>query len=203
MDDWRAKYEKYISGSTWYRRRKRFLRGHSECLGCHNDFPCFGLHLHHADYDTLGREKKHDLLPLCEGCHDRLHEFLHEHGMAVRQSRGAWTEVFGHKLFSCSGWPLVATNGVTVLSPARMPPKKKRPKKRRNRKHGRRIDPKYEPAHRTNKESMTIRATDSPAVVAAKMEYRRRNSIGRGNPPTGGENGKADKPRGNDPVRRP
>lgn len=68
-----AKHSKYLRSKKWkkrrdkYRRTKMYLRG---CAGCKVKE---NLNVHHRHYETVGKERDIDLLPLCNKCHDKVH----------------------------------------------------------------------------------------------------------------------------------
>jgi 5-methylcytosine-specific restriction endonuclease McrA len=64
-------YRRYLHGEVWQKRRKRALdRAGRSCEMCKAVGP---LHVHHVEYDRLGRELPGDLIVLCPDCHEHAH----------------------------------------------------------------------------------------------------------------------------------
>ncbi|TDI18407.1 MAG: hypothetical protein E2P05_00590 [Acidobacteria bacterium] len=80
-DNYRAKYQRYISSDEWADRRWEVLEeaqytceicGHSaEDVDLGTSPP--ELQVHHLTYERFGHERDEDLECLCKGCHDYLH----------------------------------------------------------------------------------------------------------------------------------
>ncbi len=66
--------EEYHRSEQWWQTKQRYRNSDypQRCLVC--DSPQFDLH--HRTYERLGEEELFDLVPLCQGHHERLHELL-------------------------------------------------------------------------------------------------------------------------------
>ena len=69
-------YKNYLSTKHWHKKKKRIkdLRG-NQCFICYSQK---NIHIHHICYLTkngsiLGKEKDHQLIPLCASHHQRFH----------------------------------------------------------------------------------------------------------------------------------
>jgi len=76
-------YPEYLLTEHWQRMRQRKLLREPRCQCCY--WPLF-LQVHHLRYDRLGNEAEHDLLVLCEQCHELWHQVLDERGLKPGQS---------------------------------------------------------------------------------------------------------------------
>lgn len=66
-----AKYQKYINSTKWERRKVSYYAHHPKvCRAC---AATELIHLHHHTYDRLGKEADDDMVPLCESCHELVH----------------------------------------------------------------------------------------------------------------------------------
>src|SRR3990167_1154822 len=67
-------YEEYIKSERWQLVRKQILAfWDNRCALCYSEKR---VHVHHRTYERLGFEIMTDLLPLCEGCHQKFHDKL-------------------------------------------------------------------------------------------------------------------------------
>jgi hypothetical protein len=68
----RPNYHGYMKSSRWKRVKERIykLRGR-KCELCGSEV---NLHVHHLNYNRLGRERNSDLQILCSNCHATTHE---------------------------------------------------------------------------------------------------------------------------------
>ena len=68
-------YEAYIRSSAWRKVRQRFIDSKLPkiCMGCARPWGS-GDHLHHRTYRSLGNEILADLVPLCQLCHQLVHD---------------------------------------------------------------------------------------------------------------------------------
>ena len=69
-----ASYDEYLRSPHWQSFRRVYLAA-AGWKGCH----CCGepkVELHHQSYARLGHEEPDDVIPLCRGCHERLHTLL-------------------------------------------------------------------------------------------------------------------------------
>lgn len=75
-------YATYIRSPQWRAVRQRFIASKIPkiCYGCRKPWGK-GDHLHHRTYRTLGNERLMDLVPLCQGCHARVHRIYEERGL--------------------------------------------------------------------------------------------------------------------------
>lgn len=69
-------YQQYLNSEHWSKTRQRFYRsglweGHCHC--CLAESPC---ELHHRTYARLGEERLNDLIAVCPGCHDKVHDLI-------------------------------------------------------------------------------------------------------------------------------
>lgn len=65
-------YGDYLRSSAWRALRRRYAEERPWL--CHICGAEQGLHLHHRTYERVGREELDDLMPLCAGCHDLVHD---------------------------------------------------------------------------------------------------------------------------------
>lgn len=71
----REGYRAYIASAAWRAVRERYWSSKlpQECYVC--DAPRLpGMHLHHRTYKNLGTERLMDLVPVCPGCHEVVHQ---------------------------------------------------------------------------------------------------------------------------------
>lgn len=74
-----AGYEFYLRSTAWKRRKDEYYSTHAKrCSACGSKK---SIHLHHMTYERLGAERDSDLVPLCYGCHEKVHQ-LHAEGFA-------------------------------------------------------------------------------------------------------------------------
>ena len=78
----RLRYRRYMASPHWRQRREQWLADHQThhhnppaCVICDQPWT-LDDDLHHATYATLGRERHHDLVPMCRPCHEHLHQIL-------------------------------------------------------------------------------------------------------------------------------
>jgi hypothetical protein len=67
MTSRKKEYGKYLQSKDWKERRD-FLRDWwgNKCVLCEKTE---NLHMHHLNYENLGKETNIDVMPLCKGCH--------------------------------------------------------------------------------------------------------------------------------------
>lgn len=72
MTENQREYQKYLKSDIWQQKRKELAEfyGH-KCVFCKREEK---LHLHHFNYDCLGKETFRDVVMLCKGCHLRIHK---------------------------------------------------------------------------------------------------------------------------------
>lgn len=65
-------YGEYLLSKWWKQKRAQKLKSvGSQCEKCHAKK---SLHVHHLNYDRLGRERHSDLQVLCKRCHEYEHQ---------------------------------------------------------------------------------------------------------------------------------
>ena len=68
-------YNKYISSTTWGRKRRVFIKdsqtvsGLNQCEKCEKYITGRGIHIHHKHYRNFGNETREDIEILCNKCH--------------------------------------------------------------------------------------------------------------------------------------
>lgn len=67
-------YAVYLKSKHWHGLRKRVFRQCKKCLACGIDED---LEIHHIRYRRF-EESNDDVIPLCRGCHQALHDRLNE-----------------------------------------------------------------------------------------------------------------------------
>jgi hypothetical protein len=77
---YRERYDTYITSKKWERRRVAYYAKYAKvCRACKTKEK---IHLHHHTYVRMGNEHDDDLVPLCEQCHDLVHQ-LHRSASGV------------------------------------------------------------------------------------------------------------------------
>lgn len=71
----KAGYSEYIQSPAWRKVRDRYWASKlpKECFGCGIERHK-GMHLHHRTYKNLGNERLMDLVPMCQQCHQDVHD---------------------------------------------------------------------------------------------------------------------------------
>ena len=64
------KYETYINSKEWLEKSERYLKEYPICEICHKHK---ATQVHHTSYKNIGKEKRRDLLGVCDRCHTHLH----------------------------------------------------------------------------------------------------------------------------------
>ncbi len=83
-------YKEYLQSDHWKATKKRYYASRKkECWVCGSTV---GIDLHHKTYANLGRERIHDLVPLCRNHHEQFHR---ENGLG---DKGKKTKRFVKKL---------------------------------------------------------------------------------------------------------
>lgn len=68
----RNDYNQYMKSEEWQTlRRKVFARAKGICEGCGE---AAATAVHHLTYERMGEEMLFDLVAVCQGCHDKIHE---------------------------------------------------------------------------------------------------------------------------------
>lgn len=68
---YREQYDQHINSPEWAARKDQYYAGHARrCRACGS---VKKIHLHHKTYVRFKYELDSDLVPLCEGCHDKVH----------------------------------------------------------------------------------------------------------------------------------
>ena len=66
-------YNRYLKTGHWKRRRIEYYKTHEKiCFCCEKE----SYVLHHCSYKNRGKEKDEDLIPLCEECHNSIHDLI-------------------------------------------------------------------------------------------------------------------------------
>lgn len=88
-----ASYRDYLASDHWKAMRASYRASGlpCQCLVC--DDPRFQLH--HRTYTRLGREQLGDVLPLCETCHRKVHEYERTHLTNIQGTHKILRKVFG------------------------------------------------------------------------------------------------------------
>ena len=65
------KYQRYLHTNYWKNLRAKYLETPliKKCIICGNP----NFELHHLSYKNLGKESSSDLVPVCRGCHQNIH----------------------------------------------------------------------------------------------------------------------------------
>ena len=72
------KYTDYLTSKDYLRRKQELLELSPTCVWCNKSATL----LHHLRYDNLGMEQlKHDVIPLCKTCHEKVHNLDDYHTM--------------------------------------------------------------------------------------------------------------------------
>jgi 5-methylcytosine-specific restriction endonuclease McrA len=70
-----AQYTKYLESLQWkVQREKALRRAGFKCERCGMEFKHMMLHVHHKNYERLGKELPEDLEVLCLECHPKADE---------------------------------------------------------------------------------------------------------------------------------
>jgi hypothetical protein len=70
-----SSYEAYLGSARWKRFRGRLLGKEPFCACC---MSTEGIQLHHVNYGNIGHEQAADFIPVCDGCHGKIHAALDE-----------------------------------------------------------------------------------------------------------------------------
>lgn len=67
-------YREYLESDHWIELKARYRSEWPDiaCIACGFEW----VQLHHLSYDRFGEERLRDLIPLCSGCHHKVHSFL-------------------------------------------------------------------------------------------------------------------------------
>lgn len=86
-------YREYLRSPHWKEFRQRYRESDlpQRCLGCKD--PAYELH--HVDYSRLGCEELTDVIPLCRGCHQRVHDYADRRRMGVKETGKILRRLFG------------------------------------------------------------------------------------------------------------
>lgn len=89
-------YATYIASAAWRSVRQRWVASKypKVCARCFKPWGK-GDHLHHRTYKRLGVERLIDLVPLCEPCHQAVHERHRSMGGALWGVTGAMVPLWG------------------------------------------------------------------------------------------------------------
>jgi len=106
-------YDNYLKTRHWKQLRKQLVPKDHKCTVCGKSNKA--IHLHHITYERVGHELPTDLIPLCEKCHNYIHNKGYADGFTgtkqeiiyLRQQMGiTYTEnrnTSTHKCESCQG----------------------------------------------------------------------------------------------------
>ena len=95
-------YKDYLNSEEWKERRNSQIQMDGCCRFCGKKE---GLQVHHISYERIGDEiPGFDLITLCRGCHERLHEVIKKYKpkseIAKREyqeaAKIATNEIYGH-----------------------------------------------------------------------------------------------------------
>lgn len=65
---------KYLSTKHWRQIRKDiYCMRNGNCQNCHKHLLFCAARVHHLNYNSMGKEKKTDLMLLCDECHSEIH----------------------------------------------------------------------------------------------------------------------------------
>ena len=65
-------YGDYLRTQHWELIKRKLRKERKVCEICSL---AIKLHVHHGTYERIGQEREEDLFLLCEGCHDKVHEY--------------------------------------------------------------------------------------------------------------------------------
>lgn len=72
-------YEEYLASEKWAKKKEEYVRADLPQRCAHCQSPSYLLH--HLTYERMGFERLEDFLPLCPGCHHRLHMLMKKLGI--------------------------------------------------------------------------------------------------------------------------
>lgn len=95
-------YIQYLKSDDWLKIKNKLHsdKRYSNCINC---FSSKNIHLHHRNYKWIGTKKAAmGLLPLCSDCHNKVHEYAKEKGVAIRVAtnivcKQAYLKMYGKK----------------------------------------------------------------------------------------------------------
>lgn len=83
---WPDLYRDYLRSHEWAMKRAKVMRrANHRCEGC-GDSPATDVH--HLSYEHVTQEFLFELVALCAGCHERIHQ---QPGAAQRPQAATWT----------------------------------------------------------------------------------------------------------------
>jgi hypothetical protein len=71
-----SSYAEYLGSELWETNRQRWFLEHQDTLTCYLCASQSNIQLHHRNYSRVGAERTDDLVPLCSGCHLKVHRFV-------------------------------------------------------------------------------------------------------------------------------
>lgn len=86
----REEYDNYINSPAWRAMRQKYWDSKlpNDCYCCGTPrHP--GMHIHHKTYKRFGNEYLMDLIPVCQDCHDKIHDLHRNHNPRGRHLWGA------------------------------------------------------------------------------------------------------------------
>ena len=66
----RCKHIQYLAKDHWQKTRERFLEEQPICERCKKRL---SRDVHHLHYDSIGHERRQDVLVICRECHAEIH----------------------------------------------------------------------------------------------------------------------------------
>ncbi len=88
-----ATYREYLTSDHWRDVKARYAASDLPkfCIGCSAPYQV----LHHRTYTRLGKEMLLDFVPLCHGCHEKIHEFEKVNPTKIQQCHKMLRSIFG------------------------------------------------------------------------------------------------------------
>lgn len=77
-------YTNYINSNQWRHKRQNFLEKKKVCSGCGATLK--KLDVHHTTYERFGREFKRDLVAVCRGCHNEIHNLHKSQNISLQEA---------------------------------------------------------------------------------------------------------------------
>ena len=87
-------YAEYLASDHWARVRRAYRDSGRpmDCAAC----GARPIELHHRSYSRICGERLNDLIPLCRGCHGRVHDYINANdGQVVQATPAILRRVFG------------------------------------------------------------------------------------------------------------
>jgi len=76
-------YSTYLCSEHWLALRKKLMsrKAHQYCRVC---LSTSSLELHHRTYKRIGNGDERDVIAVCRGCHQEIHDWAKKSGRSVR-----------------------------------------------------------------------------------------------------------------------